>query len=87
MHPRQEKRLEFRQCAPTFAYLTPMTAVALLQLKQQLSKLTEKERQEVSAFLHRMKQETPAWQKETSRRMAEMDTGKKIRLPRTAARA
>ncbi len=54
-----------------------VSAAALLQLKQQLSNLTEKERVEGSAFLHRMKQETPTWQKEMSRRMAEMDAGKK----------
>ncbi len=64
-----------------------MSAAALLQLKQQLSKLTEKERQDVSAYLHRLKQETPAWQKEMSRRMKEMDSGKKIRLPKPLARA
>lgn len=64
-----------------------MSAAALLQLKQQLSKLTEKERQDVSAYLHRLKQETPAWQKEMSRRMKEMDSGKKIRLPKPLVRA
>lgn len=63
-----------------------MSAAALHQLKQQLSKLTEKERVEVSAFLQRMKLETPTWQKEMSRRMAEMDAGKKIRLPKPLAR-
>jgi hypothetical protein len=64
-----------------------MSAAALLRLKQQLSKLTEKERQEASAFLHRLKQDTPAWKKEMSRRMAEMDSGKKFRLPKQVARA
>jgi hypothetical protein len=57
-----------------------MTASAMLQLKQQLSQISEKERQEVSAFIHRLKQESPAWQKEMSKRMTEMDNGKKIRL-------
>lgn len=64
-----------------------MSATAMLQLKQQLSKLSEKQRQEVAAFLHRLKQDSPAWQKEMSRRMAEMDTGKKFRLPKSPARA
>ena len=50
-----------------------MSAAAMLQLKQQLSRLSDKERQEVSAFLHHLKQDTPAWQKEMARRMAEMD--------------
>jgi hypothetical protein len=63
-----------------------MSAVEFLQLKQQLSRLSEKERQEAAAFLHRLKQESPAWQKEMSRRMAEMDAGQKIRLPRPKSR-
>jgi hypothetical protein len=63
-----------------------MSAIAMLQLKQQLSRLSEKERQEAAAFLHRLKQESPAWQKEMSRRMAEMDAGQKIRLPRPKSR-
>ncbi len=59
----------------------------MLQLKQQLSRISEKERQEIAAFLHRLKQQSPIWQKEMNRRMAEMDGGKKFRLPckRTAA--
>ena len=64
-----------------------MSAAAMLQLKQSLSKMTEKERQEVSAFLHRLKQESPAWQKEMARRMSEMDSGKKFRLPKTPVAA
>jgi hypothetical protein len=59
-----------------------MSATAMLQLKQQLSRLSDKQRQEVAAFLHRLKQETPAWQKEMASRMAEMDGGKKFRIPK-----
>ena len=66
--------------------LIRMSATSLLQLKQQLSKLTEKERQEAAAFLHRLKQDSTAWRKEMSRRMAEMDAGKKFRLTKSAAR-
>ena len=57
-----------------------MSATAMLQLKQQLSQITEKERREIAAYLHRLKQESPAYQKEMTRRMSEMDKGKKIRL-------
>jgi hypothetical protein len=57
-----------------------MSATAMLQLKQQLSQITEKERQEIAAYLHRLKQESPAYQKEVTRRMSEMDKGKKFRL-------
>ena len=57
-----------------------MSATAMLQLKQQLSQITEKERQEIAAYLHRLKQESPAYQKVMTRRMSEMDKGKKFRL-------
>ena len=63
-----------------------MSAAEFLHLKQQLSRLSEKERQEAAAFLHRLKQDSPAWQKEMSRRMAEMDAGQKIRLLRPKSR-
>lgn len=57
-----------------------MSETAMLQLKQQLSQITEKERQEIAAYLHRLKQESPAYKKEVTRRMSEMDKGKKFRL-------
>ena len=63
-----------------------MSTIAMLQMKQQLSKMSEKQRQEIAAFLHRLKQDSPAWKKEMSRRMAEMDAGKKFKLPKTLAR-
>ena len=59
-----------------------MNAEAMLQLKQQLVRMSAKQRQEVAAFLHRLKQESPAWKKEMTLRMAEMDAGKKFQLPR-----
>jgi len=65
----------------------PMNTASMLQLKQQLSQISEKERQEVSAYIHRLKQESPAWQKEMSKRMAEMDAGKMFRLPKSPALA
>jgi hypothetical protein len=56
----------------------------MLQLKQQLSRLNPKEREEVTAFLLRLKQESPAWQKEMAQRMTEMDAGRKYPLPEAA---
>ena len=64
-----------------------MSTIAMLQLKQQLSRISDKERQEIAAFLHRLRQQSPVWQKEMTRRMAEMDAGKKFRLPRKLAAA
>ncbi len=57
-----------------------MTAVAILDLKQKLSKLSARERREVTSYLLRLKHESAEGRKETSRRMREMDQGKKTRL-------
>ncbi|EIP98199.1 hypothetical protein OpiT1DRAFT_02651 [Opitutaceae bacterium TAV1] len=55
-----------------------MTASAMLDLRQRLVRLSEAERREVSSFLIRMGQESPAWKKETARRLNEMAAGKKV---------
>lgn len=52
-----------------------MTASALLGLKQQLAGLSERERREISAFLLRLRQESPDWKRETARRLKEMAAG------------
>ena len=57
-----------------------MTATSFLQLKQQISKLSERERVEIAAHLHRLKQQTPAWKKEMTKRIEEMERGVKVKL-------
>lgn len=52
-----------------------MTETALLGLKQQLVQLTEAERQDVSAFLIRLGQESVEWKEETARRLDRMVAG------------
>ena len=64
-----------------------MTAASLLHLKQEISKLSERERVEIAAYLHRLKQRTPAWKKEMARRLEEMDRGVKFRLSSRAGQA
>ena len=56
-----------------------MTATAFLELKQRASKLSEKERQHLSAYLIRLGQEKSEWKQETARRLNEMAKGKKTR--------
>jgi len=53
-----------------------MTATAFLDLKQRAATLTEKERQDLSAYLIRLGHERSAWKKETARRLNEMAKGK-----------
>ena len=62
-----------------------MTATAMLDLKQRLSKLSEADRRLISAYLLRMKHESAAGRRELSRTMQEMDEGKKVRLKDLAA--
>lgn len=57
-----------------------MTATAILDIKQRLSKLSDADRRMVSAYLLRLKHESPAGRREATRMMREMDAGKKIRL-------
>jgi hypothetical protein len=54
-----------------------MTATALLSLKQQLSKLSERERREISAFLIKLRHETPEWKAGTATRLERMERGEK----------
>jgi hypothetical protein len=57
-----------------------MTVTAVLDLKQRLSKLSEGDRKMAAAYLLRLKHESPAGRRETTRTMKEMDAGKKVRL-------
>ena len=57
-----------------------MTEKAMLDLKQRLAKLSKADRQTVAAYLLRLRDESPAGRRETSRIMKEMDDGEKTRL-------
>lgn len=52
--------------------------MTLLQLKQEISRLSLRERRELNAYMIRLRHERPEWRKEISRRMREMDAGKKV---------
>lgn len=54
-----------------------MTASAFLELKQRASKLSEKERQSLSAYLIRLGQERAGWKQETARRLNAMAAEKR----------
>ncbi len=57
-----------------------MTSVAILELKQRLSRLSEKDRRMASAYLLRLRHESANGRRRSARIMKEMDSGKKIRL-------
>jgi hypothetical protein len=54
--------------------------MTLLQLKQEISRLSLRERRELNAYMIRLRHERPEWKKTISRRMRDMDAGKKLSL-------
>lgn len=54
--------------------------MTMLQLKQEISKLSRRERIELNAYLIRLRHETPEWRKTVSARMRAMDAGRKIAI-------
>jgi len=54
--------------------------MTLLQLKQEISRLTLRERRDLNAYMIRLRHERPEWKKMVSRRMRDMDGGKKLSL-------
>ena len=52
--------------------------MTLLQLKQEISRLTLRERRDLNAYMIRLRHERPEWKKMVSKRMRDMDGGKKL---------
>jgi hypothetical protein len=55
--------------------LPPMT---MLELKQQVSRLTTRERRELNAYLIRLRHESPQWRRTAGKRLQAMDAGRKV---------
>jgi len=62
------------------SYVSAVTATAILELKQRLSRLSESDRRMASAFLLRLKHGSPTGRREATRTMKTRDAGDKIRL-------
>lgn len=52
--------------------------MTMLELKQQVSRLSARERRELNAYLIRLRHERPEWRRMISQRMQVMDQGKMI---------
>ncbi|QTN32898.1 hypothetical protein HZ994_11360 [Akkermansiaceae bacterium] len=61
-----------------------MTASIELDLKQRLARLSERDRQAMSAYLLRLKHQSKSGRKSISKLMREMDAGKKTPLSKLA---
>ena len=60
--------------------LAKLFGMTLLQLKQEITRLSSRERRELNAYMVRLRHERPEWKKLMSRRMREMDAGKKVSI-------
>jgi hypothetical protein len=52
--------------------------MTMLELKQQVSRLSTRERRELNAYLIRLRHERPEWRRMIAKRMRDMDQGKKV---------
>ena len=60
--------------------------MSVLELKQELSRMSKRDRQELHAYLIRLKHETPEWKKAAARRVAEMKKGQVVTAAELQAR-
>ncbi len=60
--------------------------MSILQVKQTLSRMSQRERQEIQLYLLRLKRETPAWKRATAKKIREMQSGKFTTIEQLEAR-
>lgn len=49
--------------------------MGILQVKQSISRMSRRERQEIQLYLLRLKRDTPAWKRATAKKIREMQSG------------
>jgi len=60
--------------------------MSLLELKQEVSRLNKRERQELQAYLIRLRHNTPEWKKSTAKRIKAMQAGRRVTAKELEAR-
>jgi len=60
--------------------------MSVLEIKQALSRMSKRDRQELHAYLIRLKHERPGWKKAVARRVAEMKKGRLVTTAELQAR-
>jgi len=53
-------------------------SMSLLELKQEVSRLNKRDRQELHAYLIRLRHNTPEWKRATARRIKAMQAGRRV---------
>lgn len=52
--------------------------MSILELKQAASRLSKREREELQAYLIRLRHNTPQWKRATAKRIRAMQAGKRV---------
>jgi hypothetical protein len=52
--------------------------MSVLELKQEITRLNKRGREEIYAYLVRLKHQTPKWRQDTARRIRAMQNGKGV---------
>jgi hypothetical protein len=60
--------------------------MSLLELKQAANRLTKREREELHAYLIRLRHNTPEWKRKTARTLNAMQAGKRVSAEQLEAR-
>lgn len=60
--------------------------MSTLEVKQTLSRMSQRERREIQLYLLRLKRETPAWKRTTAKTIREMQAGRFTSLEQLEAR-
>jgi hypothetical protein len=60
--------------------------MSVLEIKQELSRMSKRDRQELHAYLLRLKHETPEWIRAAAKRVAEMKKGRGMSAAELQAR-
>jgi hypothetical protein len=60
--------------------------MSVLEIKQQVSRLSKRDRQEVYAYMVRLKHDTPEWKRVTTQRINAMQAGRRVSMGELATR-
>lgn len=60
--------------------------MSVLEIKQAITRLSKRERQELHAYLLRMKHNSPEWKRATAKRLKVMRAGRRVSAARLESR-
>jgi len=60
--------------------------MSVLEIKQQVSRLSKRDRQDVYAYFARLKHDTPAWKRVAAKRIDAMQAGRRVSMEELATR-